>query len=274
MSYPAVEADWPICKTAEADAGFEPDADVYVVQLTLIKPPIRRWHAKGKGVFVWLDDAFWMMPIRSKPQETWSRAWPDVCEWLGEVDGIIVPSRVLAQDMLEYNPNVCFIPNYHRFFDGISRQWPKGDNLIGYGGSYYHWASWRDTRCWEVLPGRAWCNIVGMPMLASMIEHYRKDLRVQRSDLQKPDDYLMLVGHWKWQPIPCHGEYDRRRSWIKALESLFVGTAWTGFGNAVEDVYGAVPELVQGRDPTEAMEWARRQHIRYHLDEWKGVLCV
>jgi hypothetical protein len=274
MSYPAVEAGWPICKTSDADTGFEPDADVYVVQLTIIKPPIRRWHAQGKGVFLWIDDALWMMPYRTKQQEIWAKAWPDVCQWLREVDGVIAPSPVLAEDMYKYNRNSSYIPNYHGYHDlNWTGHW-RDRKLVGYGGSFFHWISWRDTRCWLHLPYASTCNIVALPQLASAIADYRPDIKVVREDKQDPLDYLILMSHWSWQPIPAHGEYDRRRSWIKALEALLVGTAWTGYGNAVDDVYAHMPSLEPGQDPGEAMQWADEQHIRYHLDEWRGVLHV
>jgi hypothetical protein len=272
MTHAAKRLGWPICTVAQAGGGEEPEAEVYVVQMTQVPPPTRRWQTRGKGVFLWLDDALWLMPDFTKPAKMWQGLWPEVLHWLAEVDGVIAPSQVLADDLSRWNRNVNFIPNYHAYDEALIPQVAR-TKLIGYAGSLYHWLSWRDTRAWETLPKGAGMVIVDLAMLASAIELARPDLRVTRTGRLDTYDYLGQLASWRYEPIPMHGAYDLRRSWIKALECCLVGTPWQPIGNACEAVYAGVPNYEQP-DTNLAKVWARQQHIQYHLDEWKGVLGV
>jgi hypothetical protein len=276
------------CTIGAALNGIEPKADVYVAQMTQLKPPIERWHGRGAKVFVWIDDALFLMPKLLPASFAWKNVWPDVCRWLKDVDGIISPSAVLAQDMQLINNRAFHVPNYHNFpviktdvkYPYQSCYAPR----FGWGGSFYHWQSWRDTGLYKCLPDDSVITIIDNEPVAEMIRKYSR-CTVEFKPYMNHAAYLREMATWDFALLPVQGEYDKRRSWIKALEANYVGTTWLAVGDAARFVYD---EAFGGRVLDDAVEllddsildypqqyngcWAEGQRITKHVEEWQGVL--
>lgn len=270
------------CTAREAMLGEEPDCDVYVVNRALWDVPLTRWTNRNKRVFVWIDDAFTYLPPISQIYTNWQTLMPEFKRLLARVDGLIAPNPFLAADWSGLCAATYFIPNYHAI-EPPMREARRDCLTLGWGGSTNHLTSWRDTQAFRYIPPEFQVRIVSNALIGSLIEPYNFVENI--GHLPYPD-YLAEMASWDVCLIPVHGEYDRRRSWIKALECCLVGTPWVAVGDAI-DIYRQVPGGARLLDPTtipqgieDAMradlgvnlEWALRQHIRYHLAEWRNVL--
>lgn len=273
----------------ECRRGLEPEADCYVVNRTLWDVPWQRWKARGARVICWFDDAFQCMPPISRAYTFWQRNMPIFKRLLGQIDGIITPNPILSADYAPYTPHAAYVPNYHaraRVQHTGSDQARYGGGTLGWGGSSNHLTSWRDTGLYMHIPPRYEVRIVGYPQVAELIRPYNYVSSMEWF----PDHvaYLKELAGWEACLIPVHGEYDRRRSWIKALECNLTGTPWAAVGDAI-DIYRSVPygarlldlatlgdgldQLFETYDCEAAQAWAEKQHIRYHLDEWREAIC-
>lgn len=252
------------CTLTALERGCEPDADIYVVERALWRVPIERLRAKRKRIFGWLDDAVWLMPILTPQALAWNVRWPEYIRLMGQVDGMICPSRLLAADLgaLTTTPT-HYIPNYHDF---PRQEHGKRDlGVVGWGGSYLHWVSWRDSSAYKLIPPDFRVEIIDHYLVAEMLKPYNK---VKLVPALAFEDYLRHVANWDSYVIPMAGAYDQRRSWIKVLEAAYCGTETMLFGDTALP-YADCPDVAfigMGK------EWAEEQRITRHLDEWTGVL--
>ena len=246
--------------------GREPDAAVYVIERVLWRVPIERLRARHKRILVWLDDAVWLMPIQIPSAEAWKARWPAYVRSLGQIDGVICPSHLLAQDIGKLTSTPThFIPNYHDF-----PFIPEGEHnlgVAGWGGSYFHWTSWRDSGAYMQVPGHLRIEIIDHAMVAEMLRPYNHQvLALPALDFEA---YLRRVATWGFYMIPLAGEYDARRSWIKFLEAAYVGASPILFDPEETQVYADCP---QQSGIENQRRWAEAQRITHHLDEWRGVI--
>jgi len=273
------------CDINAAQAGEEPDADIYVVQICWRMPPAARWQALGKRVFYWLDDAIWMVPIPTEASSYWERLWPFWLEILKTSDGIITPSVELSGRLAdEFGLNTMTVKNYHDYPPfSHSEEWTYEKLMTGYGGSAYHWTSWRDTELADKLlevKDDVECHIIGNAIVSQMLRD--RGLDVMSWPVQDWRGYLGMIARWDMGLIPVSGPYDMCRSWIKALEYALCGTPWIAYGAGsliYSDVEGGVC-VAQGEELKDYLHrarpeerrymqgWAESQHVRYHVNEW------
>jgi hypothetical protein len=264
--YPARHLSASTCTFAALEHGYEPDADIYVVERALWRTPIERLRAKYKRIFGWLDDAVWLMPIQTPQAEAWNIRWPEYIRLMGQVDGMICPSRLLAADLggLTTTPT-HYIPNYHDF--PVIAAGEHDPELAGWGGSYFHWTSWRDSGAYKQIPSHLRVEIIDNFLVAEMLKPYNEVELVPALEFSA---YLARVATWGFYVIPMAGAYDARRSWIKFLEAAYAQTSIILMGDKPTPAYADCPWHIRGL--VERAQWAEAQRITHHLEEWIGVL--
>lgn len=223
------------------------EADVIVVERNFFGDTLTMmqfWKVRNKSIVAIFDDAYDIMHSQNPSYNFWTHGElkykdengvegtaymkPKPIEqfkWaLNMVKGIQVPSVYLAKDWSKYNKTYYV----HNFLDidkymNVKPLYPKSDDneiVIGWCGSMSHYASFADS---GVLQGlRKVCRkndnvkviISGDQRLFEMLEVKNKM-------------YQPFVPAEQWTPLlksldiglcPLAGEYDKRRSWIKALE--------------------------------------------------------
>jgi len=254
------------CTFAELEAGHEPDADVYVVERSLWRVPIERLRARRKRLFAWLDDAVWLLPILTPQAEAWRARWPEYLRLLDRIDGVICPSALLAADMGRFTHTTThYIPNYHDF--PVIPEGRHALDVAGWGGSYFHWTSWRDSGAYRNIPTHLKVEIIDHSLVAEMIRPYNEVKLWPCLDFEA---YLQRVAEWGFYLIPMMGAYDARRSWIKFLEAAYVMTSVRLMGDTATPAYADCPLDMLSIE--KLARWAEAQRITQHLAEWRGVL--
>lgn len=258
--------------------GAHSDCDVYVLERETWRFPFQRL---GRArVLAWLDDAYHLMPSIAHNVRYWQDMLPMFRRCLRKCDGVIAPNPHLLADYAEYVPEAYLIPNYHNFPklpDDIERK----KDLIGWGGSWAHWPSWRDTGLHLYLPKEYAVQICGSKPVWYMAQMYHPNVEFV-ADQHMPG-YLKTQATWNAALIPVSGEYDKRRSWVKAVEAAYSGTPWCAVGDVADLLYGNCQGGVTYPDPTRlesflgkeipsGQSWAESLRITNHLDEWWAAL--
>jgi hypothetical protein len=263
--YPAPHLGASSCTVAELQAGLEPNADIYVVQHDLLAIPFARLRSRHKRIFLWLDDAIWMYPIKTIPGDRIAQLWPSYQLALPLVDGAICPSRLLAQDIGKFaHVPTFYIPNYHDF-PSLDACVERDPDLVGWGGSYFHLVSWRDSGAYKCIPKSFHVEIIDHHLVAEMIRPFNE---VTLLPCLAFEAYLRRVQTWAFYVLPLAGGYDLRRSWIKVLEAAYCGTPVLPFGVNLATYVECPHEAWSGT----GQDWAEDQRITHHLEAWKGVL--
>jgi glycosyltransferase involved in cell wall biosynthesis len=243
--------------TAEADSEW---ADVVVAQRLLMASAItamEKWKTRGKIIIGDVDDAYHLIPPSVNAHRFWKEGimqiqtprgekevkmatppWQQLIWGMKLAHAITTPSLELCEYWRGYNPNVYYLPNY---IDGENYRPHRGqrdpDNriLIGWGGSFSHVDSWRDSYIVEALRHIVAKNDNAYIVLAG------GNLKVP--ELLKIPDRILVTGwmsHKEWPRvlasfdiglIPLAGVYDKYRSWLKSLEYTFMGIPWIGTVN-------------------------------------------
>jgi len=220
---------------------FRPqDFDIVVAERELFRNPERilKWQ-EHIPVLASFDDAYHLIPESVVTSKVWRHGKvlkedgeqsPMITEFkklLRKLDGYITPSELLTSDFLTINPHGYTIPNYPDLnWDcwKAPRRKPDGQIKLVWGGSLTHYDSWQ------------YSGIV--PALMRIFEEYdnvsltliTQDLRIRSLFAGVPpnkvryhkgvefEEWPRLLAQFDIGLAPLHGEYDRRRSWIKALE--------------------------------------------------------
>jgi hypothetical protein len=236
-----------------------------VIERALWRVPIARLRAQRRRILAWLDDAVWMMPISVPSAEAWRVRWPAYVRSLGQIDGVICPSRRLASDIGKLTSTPThFIPNYHDF--PLIPEGAHDLGVAGWGGSYLHWTSWRDSGAFRQIPKHLRVEIIDHFLVAEMLRPYNQVVALPPMSIEA---YLQRVASWGFYVIPLAGPYDARRSWIKFLEAAYVGTSPILFNPEEIQIYADCPQQLGIESQ---MRWAEEQRITRHLDEWRGVI--
>lgn len=280
-------------KPAPSIKKFLDAAEAIVVERTIINPfmpKIREWQKAGKFVVGTFDDAYRLIdPMKGtggywrgkKTGDTTGNA-KEFRQNLGKLDRVIVPSEVLADDYRRYCQDMRVVYNYtHPEIWKNARPRVSDRNIvIGWGGSSGHVQSWLNSGIIAAL-GRLANE---RPEIVVMI--YGGGLEIPDA-LNSAGVHCVFEG---WQPFeqwprhiaqfdigiaPLDGEYDRRRSYIKALEYGMAGIPWVATDmepyhgvpggilvkNKAKAWYRALLSLVKDKDRREklgstACEWA------------------
>lgn len=249
-------------------------SDILVVEHNL--PLALARGARGTRVFLWLDDALWCVPGDGEHARQLRALWHGIVHNRRELAGIITPSASMAAELRQRLPGIAVrhIPNYHDFEEVPAAQ--RGSR-VGWGGSNYHVTSWRGTAdIWRSALASYALDIVGNPQVAQMLRD--AGVSVEECLALAFPEYLARMATWLAALVVVHGEYDRYRSWIKALEACWCGVPWWGMGDQVENVYYGVPGRVldlryaSNVDGRKLHKWAGKQRIDLHTSEWTRFL--
>ncbi len=232
------------------------DADIIVVQRLLfgqVLDAIQYWRARGKAVVADFDDAYDLMPPSNPGYRYWGERMASIPgsggqhQWihldrspldefrrgLRLVSAATAPSRQLVADWLDVT-SMFFLPNYLDLekYTGVAKPARQyGEVVVGWGGGGSHQESLRNSGILEAL-GRV-CQ-------------QRSNVRVVIAGAD-PQTFAMVPvpegrkTHLSWVPFqdwpkslaqmdiglaPLYGEYDQRRSWIKAAEYMAMRIPW------------------------------------------------
>jgi len=221
--------DASLCRLSEME---NIHADVVFVERSLYIPEvhynIQRLEKEGAKIIATWDDAYQIMPdyVRSKP--TWNNE--NVARFrhcLKLVDCAIVPSEVLADDFRRYCKDIRVVKNY---CDGglyqVSRETKPGQVRLFYGGNDTHYHSIMES---GIIPALqmifdkyplAVMYAVGTPRITDLFSSGLPEGRVASHGWISLDEWPKFVAeHADIIVSPLSGEYDRRRSGIKANDA-------------------------------------------------------
>jgi glycosyltransferase involved in cell wall biosynthesis len=243
-------------KNTEESQKLCTEADIIMVERNYFGDTLtimQFWKVRDKAVGAIFDDAYDIMhpqnisynfwthgEIKGKDKEgnevlVYMKPKPIVqFKWgLQMVKGIQVPSINLAKDWSKYN-NSYYV---HNFLDmdkylNVEPLYPhsKDELVIGWCGSMSHYASFNDS---GVIQGIR--KVVReYPHVKILISGDRRlfellDVKSDRkifSPFVPPEQWCSLLKTLDIGLAPLAGEYDKRRSWIKALEYMALKVPW------------------------------------------------
>ena len=306
--------------------------DIIVVQRNMFAEEIWRacdyWRALGKLVCADLDDDYPRLTVQNPAHRFWNldkkgmrdsighRPTAGLQEGLKHCDLLLSPSRLILEDWKDiipghHTPNYAFGP----WYADIEQKELGEQIVIGWGGSVSHFDSWwfggaldaadilferhdnvifkicgHDWRLLEVLrerwPADRWIHQLGVPA-----EQWPKQVAsfdVGLAPLCGPE-------------APQSHEYDKRRSWLKAVEYLMCGVPWVGSpgpvyadlagkggvlaadytGEAWADAVSDMVDNIEERKATskEMMTWARNNltmqaNVEEYVDDLTHLFAV
>ena len=209
------------------------------------------WKVRGKTILAVFDDAYDLIHPMNASYKFWNKSFIDIKNKEGEVKtlkmkpspltqfkwalkivkGIQVPSVNLAEDWSKYN-NTYYV---HNFLDidgylNVQPLFPKKKNeiVIGWCGSMSHHYSFTDSGVLRALEKIA-KQYPQVKILISGDKRIYDMINVEKKTFSK------FVPAKQWTPLlksidiglaPLYGEFDKRRSWIKALEYMALKIPW------------------------------------------------
>ena len=272
---------------------------------------IPKWQHAGVPVIANFDDAYHLMPHNVSTAKVWrmgkvegkkQKLMQQFKKALRMCDAFITPSNVLTADYLTINPRGRTVKNYPDLtWDcwKAPRREPDGKVRMVWGGSWTHYDSWSRS---GIVPAirriladhpESSLTLVGGDLRISSLFSGLGPGRVIHKDRVPFKEWPALLAQYDIGLAPLHGEYDRRRSWIKVLEYCLMGL-WPiaspmepyeglpcstpkkdraiDWYNAID---GAVTHLPQYGDRglrESAWSWAAEQGIDDHISEYISVL--
>ncbi len=284
-------------------------ADLIILQRNVFGSAMMKmleWRIRGKPVAIDVDDAYHLMPRLVNAYSWWiegksftksgrpvivkEKPYEQLIQSVKACDGLTTPSYILANDWLEWTDKVYHVPNYPDIKMYHFEEHIQSDTFyIGWGGSQSHLESWKKSNIIPALRTVAKENddvrvlIVGDKRVYDLV------------NLKKHADFTPYVTHDKWHTIlkqfdiglvVLAQQYDRRRSWIKAVEYLLMGIPWVGtnypiygglekYGITVENTYrewhDGLTEVVQNYGKYKERAEEGKEYIIKHLDIRKNL---
>jgi len=238
-------------------------ADVIVIERLVIANTIVRileFMALGKIIICDVDDAYHYMPKSVNAYKFWHEGFISVpdeqgkpkeikmgilpieqLEWgMKYVHAVTSPSLKLVDDWKKYNSSTVLVPNYmptslYLPFKRIvshTREEREKHFVIGWGGSWTHLESWKNSGIIEAL--KTICKKYPQVIIriAGGDERLMPALgipgRVYTSGWMPFEKWPAALADYDLGLIPLSGQYDDRRSWIKSLEYTLMGIPWIG----------------------------------------------
>ena len=257
--------------------------------------PFLEWAAKNSRLMYLLDDAHWAATPEMMSYKFWHQA--ENIKLLEQVaamaEKVICPNKNLAAHF----PNGHFKPNRPDFGDPAWSVSPLfGENVIFWGGSEGHIAGMKGHPCLAAVRKLVEIGVAvfvavpgSSPILKQILTEAVPGAQITTSFFPY-SDWLKALSGCAVSLCPLGSEYDQHRSWIKALESSAAGTVWVGSdGPVYEDCMGGVrvghneaewykalralilDQTLRKQLWNEGMEWAWKQGIQNHLDEWEAI---
>ena len=238
-------------------------ADIVVIQrlgLANIIPRMLEVQAKGKVVVIDLDDAYHFMPDSVRAYKFWHEGIIAVegkdgkptqgkmqitpieqLEWGIKLShGVTTPSPTIAEDWKKFTDNTWVVPNYiaaDHYLPFRKKNRGLTDTIvIGWGGSFSHFESWKKSYVIEGLrkavtrDQRIRIHICGGD--PNVMGLFRDVEDFQGKVIENPwvphNEWPRILSRFDIGLVPLVGRYDARRSWIKTLEYTLMGIPWIG----------------------------------------------
>lgn len=281
-------------------------ADVIVIERLLVSPifpKIERFKLQGKKVFATFDDGYHFMPLDDTvkdsklgilgPQGNWRGGKKarggsgdlrdDFRKGLALCNGAMVPSKLLLQDYFPYQSNIQYVPNY--LYPPLWRN-PFTSNpsimTIGWGGTTLHNLSWKESgivpALGKICKKYPRVQVHLQPAYPDVVSAFKKmGVRFVTGNWQPFNEWPRTVSQFYIGVAPLSGgNYDSRRSNLKALEYATAGIPWVATDDAPykeaiggifvhnksSEWYNAIEELISNlvlyrKLSEEGHEWAR-----------------
>lgn len=236
-------------------------ADIIIVQRNVFGDVLRviqEWRMIGKPVAIDVDDGYHVMPRHVNAYSHWiegkttqpktnkkfimrNKPFEQLIWGVKYCDGLTTPSLKLADDWLDYTDHVHLVPNYPDIdMYKLDEKIVDDEFIIGWGGSHAHQESWRKCGIIPALKAIVKENeikllLAGDPRVSKLFILPRKRIEFQKK--VPHSEWHTVLKRFNIGLVPLAGEYDKRRSWIKALEYLIVGIPWIGTNY---DIYGGL----------------------------------
>jgi hypothetical protein len=212
------------------------DADSYLLERHLFHPEaftaIENLREKDKHLVATFDDHYAIMPDTCASKKTWdAENLKKFYSRLEMMDSVIVPNRLLAEDYRPFCKDIRYVPNYadpdlykyhHKKHATFNILW---------GGNSTHLQGLKESGFLKALGklcakhpevrviavADPMCTIAlseHIPAHKLSIERGWKSLQVWTKFVADNADLITC---------PLYGEYDRRRSWVKAIDSVMFG---------------------------------------------------
>jgi glycosyltransferase involved in cell wall biosynthesis len=264
-------------------------ADVIIIERLCIGKAhalIEKYRGLGKQVWITFDDNYALIP-GTPARDIWrgkksGSILNDFRDGLRLATGFMTPSKLLCEDFRMYNDRAEYVPNYLNLDWWSNTPAPSPDvKTIGYGGTSLHNISLRDS---GVIPALGkLCResnklkVHLQPPFPDVVQEFnRLGVRYSFGAWQAPEDWPKTVSQFTVGIAPLSGNYDMRRSNLKALEYATLGIPWVAsqgdpyqealggilVKNRITNWYDALHEILTNarvyRDlSTSGLEWAR-----------------
>lgn len=273
---------------------------------------VEYWKQRGKLIISDIDDGypqigpehpaynFWHKGIArgpdGRPMQLPRPSILDMAEGLTKVHGLTSPNKLILADWkAQVGVPGAFLPNYPdvRVYQAQRTRSPADDGLtwVAWGGSAGHLQSFTDSGVLyalaRVLSRRPLTRFVFVGSdLRQLNAVPLKDGQKQHFNWTPYRDWPALLVNFDIGIIPSVGEFDARRSWLKAMEHSLMGVPWIAskapnhdglddYGVLVDntpDAWAAALTdlLAHGPDPERvrrARKWALAQNIDLHVDD-------
>lgn len=251
--------DWVETTKTDLDCEW---ADLIVLQRNIVAGALHttaKWQARGKPVFVDLDDGYEFMPQSLISAQFWINGQSNkdgklinlgfsplqhLTIGLKLANGVTSPSPVIVADRFALNSHSVLVPNYpdtqlytDAAIDKTAADYePSGRVIIGWGGGGSHLQSFFEsgiiTALGRVMEARPQVDLLIMGP-TELGERFRAEYRkfTSRMTFEGWGDYALWPSRLSRLDIgvaPLVGQYDRRRSWLKGIEYSLMGIPWLG----------------------------------------------
>lgn len=296
------------------------NADVIVLQRGAMPPTwpaIAYWKTKGKIILADIDDgypqiteehpafAFWHQGISRGPNGEAQRlprpAILDMADGLRQFHGLTAPNRLVLDDWRKaVGVKGAFLPNYPdlKVYQAHTRSRSPADDgtvWVAWGGSAGHLRSFRDSgilyaiaRVMSTRPHARFIYVGADPRIMDAIPLI--DGQKQHFNWLPYSQWPGLLANFDIGLVPCAGEFDARRSWIKPMEYSIMGIPWIASKTPAYDgleQYGvfvdntpdawaaaleeAIDHKADERRVRHAFKWARELSIDRHVDDIASI---
>ena len=257
--------------------------------------PFLEWAAKNKRLMYLVDDAHWAASPEMISYKFWhvDQNIKLMEEVAAMAEKVICPNKKLAAHFA----NGHFKPNRPDFYDPAWSVSPLfGENIIFWGGTEGHIDGLKNHPALDAIKKLVEIGVAlfvavpgGSPIIQKTLQEAVPGVQIAEEFLPY-HEWLKVLSGAAISICPLGCEYDHHRSWIKALETAAVGTVWVGsagevyedcqggvlVGDSVGEWYKALRALILDKTLrkqlwAEGIEWAWKQGIQDHLEEWEAV---
>jgi len=253
------------------------DADSYLLERNLYIPEvfsaIENLHSKGKRLVATFDDHYAIMPDTCLSKGTWNgNNLQRFIDALGIVDCAIVPNKLLAEDYSPFCKEIRYVPNYadmdlYRNIKNrsVAKEHPTVN--VMWGGNSTHLQGLKETGFLEALgklcEKRRLVKVITVAdrMCALAFSRYIPAEQLVIENWKPLSEWTKFVAaRADIIACPLYGEYDMRRSWVKAIDAVvfgipliasnlepFRGTGAMMVQNTQKDWYNALGDLVSNQ---------------------------